>query len=362
MSNFLQTMENPMNIALKTLQPTLKPNHLHETVVVSSGVFLPENRVKSDDLMAEIKSFDSYGIPENWLSRKAGIIERRFCDSTDSPSSLAMKAAEKAIADSGIDPMLIDKIVFCGIDKDQAEPATAHVINHKLGLQAKEAYDITDACFGFMRGIQDCSRSIKLGEAKYALVLTGETPSLLTKNLMEQMKKGVEKSIFKKWIGFLTTGDAGGAVILGRSAPEIGNGFQSITTKVLSQHHELCQYKWEDNGDATGQMLMGKLNAHGRRILAEFNEQIKSDPNYKPADYLLTHNTGSGSFEILSRLDLAPRSCMPELFSTLGNITSATFPVNFHHLDKKIGLSSGDRVGGLFSGSGLVFGHFDYLK
>lgn len=351
-----------MNTALKNAHPIFELNYLHETQIISSGIYLPKNIVRSDHLMSDICSEKNYGIPENWLANKAGIVERRFASDNELPSDLAMKASKIAIHDSGISPEKIDKIIFCGIDKDQVEPATSHTINDKLKLNAHEVYDITDACFGFLRAIQDCARSIKLGEIEYALVCTGETPSHLTKSLVDQMKSGVEKDTFRKWIGFLTTGDAGGAVILGRANPETGNGFKSISTHVNSKHRELCQYRWKEDGNADGQMLMGKLNAHGRRILDTFNQEIKNNETYVEADYLLTHNTGNGSFEILCKLGLAPREKMPKLFEKLGNITSATFPVNFNHLDKNIGLNEGDRVGGIFSGSGLVFGHFNYLK
>lgn len=351
-----------MNIALKRYDPIIELPQLNQTQILSSGIYLPKNIVKSEDLMTEIKSQTNYGIPENWISNKAGIIERRFADPSEKPSDLAIYASKQAINDSNINPREIDKIIYCGIDRDEVEPATAHTINDKLNLNASEVYDITDACFGFMRAIQDCERSIKLGEIKYALICTGETPSRLTRSLIDQMKKGVDKATFRKWIGFFTTGDAGGAIVLGKSNPETGNGFKSISTKVNSEHRHLCKYKWEKDGNASGQMLMGKLNAYGRRILQTFNEEVKNKDTYIEADYLLTHNTGSGSFEILRKLNLAPKENMPKLFSTLGNITSASLPVNFNYLDKEIGLKQGDRVGGIFSGSGLVFGHFDYLK
>jgi len=194
------------------------------------------------------------------------------------------------------------------------------------------------------------------------LVVTGEQPSHVIKNLVERMRKGVDRSLVKKWIGFLTAGDAAGAVVLGRAEPSENNGFKSFYTRTDSQFNDLCAYKREADGNIEGQMVMGKINAKGRRILEEIAPILKNNPDWKAADFVLSHNTGDGSFKILEGMEMAPKNKMIKLYPKLGNITSATFPVNYHHLDKVVGLKRGQKVDGLFSGSGFVFGHFEYIK
>jgi len=64
-----------------------------------------------------------------------GVIERRVSDAGCSPSELAIAAAEQAIAnyDGRIDE--IDAVIFCGIERDQPEPATAHEIQKNWEYQ-----------------------------------------------------------------------------------------------------------------------------------------------------------------------------------------------------------------------------------
>lgn len=339
---------------LKSLHPNAE--------ILSTGIYLPRQRVKSDDLLQEIDSYNQYNIPQDWISSKVGIIERRYAEDGETPSSMAVKAAERAIAyQPDINPDHIDKIVFCGIDKDQAEPATAHNINQALGLSANEVYDITDACYGFIRGMQDCARSIKLGETRLALVATGELPSRVVKYYLERMRKGVDKSLAKKWLGFVTAGDAAGAVIMGKADALRGNGFQTFSSLVNSRHRDKCYYKHMSDGEIQGQMLMAHINAHGKKLAQSVVASVANSPDWETPDYLLTHQTGNGTFNILADFELVPRNRMIRTYNYLGNITTATFPVNYHHLLHDIGVGEGTKVSLLFSGSGLVFGHGLYV-
>lgn len=324
----------------------------------SSGMYLPSNIVHSDELMSRIDSLKNYGIPTEYMSRKIGIAERRVASAEDIPSTLAIKAGTQALASAGLNS--VDKIVFCGISKDQEEPSTAHTINSKLALGARDCYDISDACFGFIRGLQDSIRSIQLGEVETALVVTGETPSKVISNFVDQLRAGVESSTAKRLLGFLTAGDAGGAILLARAELNYKRGFGKFHIKSNSQLWNMCHYRKEADGQYAGQMLMGKLTAHGRRLGKQLASEIMSSPNWIEPDHMLSHNTGKGSFACLLEFGLAPESKWIKTYETLGNLTTATFPVNFHMQSNASKFKPGELMGGLFNGSGLTFGYFDY--
>lgn len=330
--------------------------------IISCGTFLPNNVIKSDDLLSEIDSHKRYGIPETFISKKVGIIERRFADEGETPSSMAAKAAQQALDEAPqINPDKIQKLVFCGISKDQEEPATAHNVNKTLGLNAMDTYDTTDACYGFIRGMEDCARSIRLGEIDYAMVVTGEMPSKVIKHYVDRMKAGVDKAYVKKWIGFLTAGDAAGAVIMGAAEEGSGRGFGRFTSQTNSEHADKCFYRHESDGSITGQMLMGELNAFGKEIADDVIFKITSNPSWERPDYTITHQTGKGTFDILAAYQLTPRERMIKSYDVLGNITTATFPISYQQLIKDIAPPQGTRVACLQAGSGLVFGHFDIV-
>ena len=105
------------------------------------------------------------------MSEKMGIIERRVAPSDAKPSDLAIPAARKAIeAATDIKPEEIDLVIFCGIERDQPEPATAHVIQDKLGLNARYALDIANACFGFVNAMEIATNYISCGIVKLSLI------------------------------------------------------------------------------------------------------------------------------------------------------------------------------------------------
>ena len=77
-------------------------------------------------------------------------------------------------------------------------------------------------------------------------------------------------------------------------------------------------------------------------------------------DWMLSHQIGKKPFEKISGMNGVNPNSMIKTFDKLGNITSATFPVNFQKLCVEEQVNSGDRVGGCFAGSGLSIGQFGY--
>ena len=233
---------------------------MKKTKILSAGTFLPKQVVKSDDLLMEIKSESQYNIPFNWLSQDMGIIERRMADGNAKPSDLAIPAALDAMENGNIDPSTIDMVIFCGIERDLPEPATAHTIADALGLNAPYTFDVANACFGFVDGMSIASNFIQAGSIRKALIVTGEVPTKVLKTVMQGLKKGVSKEAVKKLIGVLSVGDAGGAVVLGESE-DATSGFDLFNSVSASEHTKKCYYKFDENGEFDGQMQMAHLAA-----------------------------------------------------------------------------------------------------
>lgn len=328
--------------------------------IISSGTYLPPEKVTSVELFEEFNSDLRYGTPTNWMSDKMGIIERRISPPSALPSSLAIPASEQALAGACDVPFdEIDMVVFCGIERDQPEPATAHVIQNSLGLNAKYAYDIANACFGFINAMEMASNLIETGAIRYALICTGETPSKVLSFVLDQLKAGIDKKSYRERLGGLSVGDAGGAVIMGPSDRD--QGFESFNTKSISCHIDKCIYKRHSDGSMTGQMQMGPIvreiiNAH-EHLYQDTLEML----DWSGFDWLLTHQMGAKPFERFARLTDVGSSKMIKTYPLLGNITSATFAVGFDQLVKAGKIRPGDKIGGCFAGSGLAIGQFGYI-
>ena len=332
-----------------------------KTKIFSSGTYLPPQIVTSDELFEEFKSEDKYGIPTNWMSEKMGILERRMSSPDTKPSQLAIPAAEMALQnlnDLPIDD--IDLVIFCGIERDQAEPATAHKIKKSLNIDAPYAFDVANACFGFVDALQIADSYIGSRIARGALIVTGEVPTRVLLAAMDMLKQGVDTKTARNIIGALSVGDAGGAVIVGPSDSTESSGFELFNSHIYNEMLEKCMYKTNDSGEITGQMVMGKManaivNGHQNLI-----DDTLTKLGWSEFDWLISHQIGQRPFDRLGKLNGIEPSTMIKTLDKLGNITSASFPVNFHKLVNESLVKIGDRIGGCFAGSGLVVGQFGY--
>jgi len=181
---------NEINYQLLKQIHQLKP--IIRTQMIGVGTYLPEQRVKSDHIMQEIDTEKHYGMPYDWMSKQMGIIERRMVSDETLPSDLAIAAARKAFDSCpDFDPGLIDAIIFCGIERDRAEPATAHTIQNELKLNADYVFDVSNACYGFVDGLQLASALVEAGSINYGLVLTGEVSTKMCRVLIENLKQGM---------------------------------------------------------------------------------------------------------------------------------------------------------------------------
>ena len=332
--------------------------NIKNTKILSSGVYLPDQIVSSESIFTEFGSDLNYGIATDWMSETMGIEERRVSDSNDMPSDLAAKASKECLSNSNINPDEIDIVLYCGIERDQAEPATAHTVQRKVGLNAGLAFDVSNACFGFIDGLRIANQFIDSGSARYALLCTGETSSNMTKNIIDQLKSGVDKKKAVKMLGFLSLGDAGGALLLGPS--EDNAGFKAFETQSSSLHHNKCFYRYKSDGTVDAQMLMAQIVAKTYRMQEELIGPTMDRIGWDSAEYLLTHQVGKKSFDQVADAGVVNRSRMIKSFDKMGNITSATFPVNHHQLMQRDDHKPGDRVYCCYSGSGIVIGQFGY--
>jgi len=330
------------------------------TKILSVGSYLPKQTLKSDDIMSEIKSDVQYDIPINWMSESMGIIERRISPSTFKPSDLAIPAARKAIEQKGINPDLIDLVIFCGIERDHSEPATAHTVQASLNLNADHAFDISNACFGFMHAIEVANHFLHSGTVRNALICTGEVPSKILVAAVECLKSGVDPEVAKKTLGALTVGDAGGAVVLGLSEIDEDVGFKLFRTKTNSSYVEKCYYGINSDGTFHGQMNMGPIVGASIWMHRKIINETLSMLGWDNFNWVLSHQTGKRPFEKFQSISTVDNDHMIKTYDTLANITSATFPINFEKLLNTGKVKPGDKIGGIHSGSGLVVGEFGY--
>lgn len=318
--------------------------------IYSVGSELAKTAVLTRDILTEAKLDDV-----DLVEKSLGISEVRQAPMNMQPSELAIPAAERALSESGLQYHQIDAVIYCGIERDCPEPATAHIIASALGLAPSVCFDVANACHGFTSGLQVANSFIRAGDIQHVLIVTAELSSKVTHQVTEMFKTGsLCQEDIKTHIGAMTVGDAAGAMVLGPS--EDGRGIDHIRCGSLSHHHALCSYNHNDFGNLSFNMDMGRISAVTLKLVKSLIGPTYEDLNWRSedVDLFIPHQVGERPF--LKVLDIVgvPQDKSIATFPKLGNLASATVPVCFDRMKDQGRLLPQSKMLLASSGSGIV--------
>jgi 3-oxoacyl-[acyl-carrier-protein] synthase-3 len=143
------------------------------SIIRSVGAYLPAQVMTNDDLAKKVDTSDE------WIVQRTGIRQRHIAAEGENTSDLAMAAGRKALENAGLTPDDIDLIIVATTTPDMTFPATAAVVQQKLGMHHGAAFDIQAVCSGFVYAVGTADAYLKTGLAKRALVIGAETASRL---------------------------------------------------------------------------------------------------------------------------------------------------------------------------------------
>ena len=139
------------------------------SVVIGCGAYLPSRILSNDDLARAVNTTD------DWIVQRTGIRERHIAAAGELTSDLAVQAARAALAHAHIDADSIDLIVLATSTPDLTFPATAVIVQEKLGITGGAAFDLQAVCSGFVYALSVADSMLKGGGHKRALVIGAET-------------------------------------------------------------------------------------------------------------------------------------------------------------------------------------------
>jgi 3-oxoacyl-[acyl-carrier-protein] synthase-3 len=138
-------------------------------VILGTGSYAPERIMTNDDLSRMVDTSDE------WIFSRSGIRERRIAGANESTSDMGVQAGRRAIEDAGLKPADIDLLVVATMTPDMPMPATACLIQHKLGLPTSAAcFDLNAACSGYLYALDTASAMVVSGRYRHALVIGAE--------------------------------------------------------------------------------------------------------------------------------------------------------------------------------------------
>lgn len=171
--------------------------------LVGTGCYLPSRVMTNDDFTKFIDTSDE------WITTRTGIKQRRIAADGESTSDMAVAAARIALDDAHLTPDDLDFIIIATITPDHIFPATAAIVQQKLGVAKCGGFDLEAACSGFVNGVAVARGLIACGMVRRVLVIGAEKLSAITN--------------FKDRTSCILFGDGAGAAIFEASdEPETG--------------------------------------------------------------------------------------------------------------------------------------------
>ena len=193
-----------------------EPSRKVSTIIAGVGKYVPDHIIPTKNIEQWLKLKERFGISASMIDRLTGVRERRYAAEGEASSDMAVRASQQAIKLAGINPEDIDTIIFAAASQDLGEPATANIVQEKLGAHNAHVFDTKNACNSFVNAIDIMDAYIQTGRSRIGLVASGEVISKFINWNID------DKASLKPFLAGLTLGDGGGAMVL-----RAGNGGDS---------------------------------------------------------------------------------------------------------------------------------------
>ena len=224
---------------------TVPDSAVVRSAVTGVGGFLPQNVVTNADLEKVVDTSDA------WIVERTGIHVRRRADEGQYTSDLAAEAARRALAAAGRTAADIDLIIVATTTPDLTFPATATIVQRKLGAPVGIAFDVQAVCSGFVYALSVADGFVARGLAKCALVIGAETMS----RLMDWTDRGT----------CVLFGDGAGAVVVEPVAGQGTTADRGLLGFALRADGTKQELLYVDGGpSSTG--TVGKLRMVGNQV------------------------------------------------------------------------------------------------
>lgn len=307
--------------------------------IIGVGSYLPETILSNADLEKIVETSDE------WIFQRVGIRKRHIVGkSNDTVSTMAAKAARKALEEAQLAPNDIDLIIACTATCDYLFPSAACIVQHELGITNQcPAFDLNAACSGFIYGLSVADQFIKTKAVKNALVIGVDA---LTKTI-DWTDRGT----------CVLFGDGAGAVVLQQSAePGIltthihadGSYTDTLYAKNTLWHPE-SPYVFM-KGSTVFKVAVTQLGSIVDETLAKCGLK-KEDVNW-----LIPHQANSRIIEATAKRLNMPMERVILTVGEHGNTSAASVPLALDHALKQGKIKRGEVLMLEAFGAGLAWG------
>ena len=316
------------------------------STIAGIGHYVPERVLTNAELERLIDTTDE------WIVTRTGIRERRVAADDQASSDLGLEAAREAMADAGVRAEDLDLIIVGTATPDMLFPATACVLQDRLGAKRAGAFDLSAACSSWVYGVAVAHGYVSSGLAETVLVVGAETLSKITN--------------WKDRSTCVLFGDSAGAVVVRPSEP--GQGFLSFYlgadgggAALISQpaggSRLPASYETVERAQHTLHMNGREVYKFAVRIIPRAIEEAVSRAGLTLADvdWFIPHQANIRIIDAAAERLGQPREKFYINVERFGNTSSASVPVALYEAVRSGRIRSGHLAVLVAFGGGLTW-------
>jgi 3-oxoacyl-[acyl-carrier-protein] synthase-3 len=241
-------------------------------------------------------------------------------------------------------------MINTSVSRKYLEPSTAVAVHHALGLpRSCQNFDVTNACLGFVNGMELAAAMIDSGLVDHALIVNGEDSRPVQERTIERLNRPdtVSRDVLSQF-ATLTLGSGAVAMVLGcaDSHPE-GHRLVGSASRAGTEHHELCT----GDNDVMRTDLKGLLDAGLDLSLQMWVAAAEEFDWAQGMSRYVMHQVSKVHTAAMCDRFGVDETLVPKTFPTRGNLGPASVP--FTLAGEQGSLVDGDRVLLMGIGSGL---------
>ena len=316
--------------------------------IIGTGMAVPERVLTNADLEKIVDT------TEEWILARTGIRERRIAGPDESLSTFAVPAAQAALEMAGLTGKDIDLVVCATVTPDMPFPATANLIQHRIGARRAASFDLSAGCTGFVYALGVAEQFIESGWAKNALVVGGEVLTKIT-----------------DWTDRTTCvlfGDGAGAVVL-QATEEEGRGVLGTAMHTDGSLAEVIYMPGGGSKNPPSREIYDQrlpfIKMRGNetfkiavRSLVEVSDEALSRCGFAHRDvtWFIPHQANRRIIDAVGQRLEIPEGHTYVNIERYGNTSAASIPIALDELNRAGRIQPGDVL--LFSafGAGLTWG------
>lgn len=319
---------------------------MYKSKIIGTGSAVAEQKVTNFDLEKIVETSDE------WIRSRTGIESRYFAAPGTTTSDLGALAANRALEAANLTAMDIDLVILATVSPDMGMPATACIVQDKIGARKAAAFDLEAACSGFVYGMAIADQFIKTGFYKNVLIIGAETLS----RILDMQDRNT----------CVLFGDGAGAVVMSRSEDEsevlsfdmgadgsggkflyipAGSSFMPASEETLKNRMHFIKMEGSD-------VFKFAVRAMGNSATESLK---KANVTLEEIDYMVPHQANIRIIQAAAKKLNVPMEKVKVNLNEYGNMSAASIPVALDEAVRAGEIKKGDKIVMVGFGGGLTW-------